>query len=55
MNGLRQSLDDYLTVRRSLGYKLEDAARVLRSFVAFADQARAASPLSWLCAGQRSR
>ena len=48
MNGLRQSLDDYLTVRRSLGYKLEDAARVLRSFVAFADQAGAGSITSEL-------
>lgn len=38
MSGLRQSLDDYLTVRRSLGYKLDDAGRVLRSFVAFAER-----------------
>lgn len=39
MSHLRQSLDDYLTVRRGLGYKLEDAGRVLRNFVAFAEQA----------------
>jgi site-specific recombinase XerD len=39
MSDLRQSLDDYLSVRRSLGYKLEDAGRVLRNFVAFAEQA----------------
>lgn len=31
MTELRQSLDDYLTVRRSVGYKLEDAGRVLRT------------------------
>jgi integrase/recombinase XerD len=43
MSGLRQSLDDYLTVRRSLGYKLVDTGRVLRSFVAFADQSGAGS------------
>ena len=48
MSDLRQSLDDYLTVRRSLGYKLEDAARVLRSFVGFADQAGAGSITSEL-------
>lgn len=41
MSELRQSLDDYLTVRRSVGYKLDDAGRVLRSFVAFAEQAGA--------------
>lgn len=38
MSELRRSLDDYLVLRRSLGYKLEDVGRVLRSFVAFADQ-----------------
>ena len=48
MSDLRQSLEDYLTVRRSLGYKLEDAGRVLRSFVGFADQAGAGSITSEL-------
>lgn len=41
MSDLRRFLDDYLTVRRGLGHKLEDTGRVLRSFVAFADQAGA--------------
>ena len=41
MTGLAQSLDDYLSLRRGLGYKLEDAARLLRSFVAFAERADA--------------
>ncbi len=37
MSTLRQSLDDYLAVRRAVGYKLEDAARILASFVALPD------------------
>ena len=41
MSALRQSLDDYLAVRRSAGYKHEDAARILASFVAFAEHAGA--------------
>ena len=41
MTTLRQSLDDYLALRRGAGYKLEDTARILASFVAFAEQAGA--------------
>lgn len=37
MSPLRQELDRYLTIRRSLGYDLDTSARVLRRFVAFAD------------------
>jgi integrase/recombinase XerD len=52
MSALRQSLDDYLALRRSVGYKLEDAARILASFVAFAERAGAGTittelALSW--------
>jgi integrase/recombinase XerD len=36
MSTLAQELDRYLTIRRSLGYDLSTAARVLRRFVAFA-------------------
>ena len=43
MTGLREALDDYLTLRRSLGYKLESAGSVLRSFVAFAERVGAAT------------
>lgn len=38
MGSLSGELDRYLTVRRSLGYDLGTAARVLRKFVAFAEQ-----------------
>ena len=37
MSPLRQELDRYLTIRRSLGYDLGTSARVLRRFVAFAE------------------
>ncbi len=40
MRELRRSLDDYLTLRRALGYKLEDVGRMLRGFVAFAERGR---------------
>jgi len=33
MSALRQSVDDYLTVRRALGYKLTIHGRVLPQFV----------------------
>jgi integrase/recombinase XerD len=38
MTALSQRLNEYLSVRRSLGYDLSFAARVLRGFAAFADQ-----------------
>lgn len=38
MGSLSGELDRYLTVRRSLGYDLGTTARVLRKFVAFAEQ-----------------
>jgi integrase/recombinase XerD len=37
MSCLRQELDRYLTIRRSLGYDLGTTARLLRRFVAFAE------------------
>ncbi|HOY79045.1 MAG TPA: tyrosine-type recombinase/integrase [Hyphomonadaceae bacterium] len=37
MSPLRQELDRYLGIRRSLGYDLGTSARVLRRFVAFAE------------------
>ena len=36
MSSLRLAVDDYLTMRRALGFKLEGAGFALRSFVAFA-------------------
>ncbi|MDQ2764843.1 MAG: hypothetical protein M3Y22_15615 [Pseudomonadota bacterium] len=37
MSALRQELDRYLTVRRSLGYDLGTSARILRRFIDFAE------------------
>ena len=37
MSCIRQELDRYLTIRRSLGYDLGTTARLLRRFVAFAE------------------
>jgi integrase len=39
MTPLAAALDDYLTLRRSLGYKLQRAGRVLTTFVAHLEQA----------------
>ncbi len=38
MSGLRLELNRYLTIRRSLGYDLGTAARILRRFVDFAER-----------------
>ena len=38
MKTLSQHLDDYLRLRRQLGYKLREAGSLLRSFVRFAEQ-----------------
>jgi integrase/recombinase XerD len=42
MSGLRSSLDDYLALRRSLGYKLERTGSVLEDFVAYSTTTGAA-------------
>ena len=39
MSGLATALDEYLALRRSLGYKLERAGELLVDFVAYLDQA----------------
>jgi integrase/recombinase XerD len=39
MSGLRRSLEQYLTIRRALGFKLAGEGRLLANFVSFADQA----------------
>ncbi len=39
MNSLRDTLVDYLALRRALGYKLVEDGRVLEHFVAFVEQA----------------
>ena len=42
MSQLRQAMEQYLTVRRSLGFQLREAEIVLRRFVAFAEREGAA-------------
>jgi integrase/recombinase XerD len=42
MNTLRQAAQEYLTMRRSLGYKLQEAGRSLLDFITFMEQHRAA-------------
>ena len=59
MTALRQSLEDYLAVRRSAGDKLESVARMLSSFVAFAERAGAGTlttdlALSWATQPQQA-
>jgi len=41
MSSLRTALDEYLAVRRALGYQLRLTGRLLRRFVEFAERARA--------------
>jgi integrase len=41
MSALSNALEEYLAVRRGFGFKLENPARALRNFVAFADRAGA--------------
>jgi hypothetical protein len=41
MNSLRQVLEDYLRMRRVLGYKLETPGRQLHQFVSYLEQAGA--------------
>ena len=40
MNTLRQSIEEYLAMRRSLGFKLKDAARALTDFATFMERRR---------------
>lgn len=41
MTGIRQAIDDYLAVRRALGYKLEDHGWLLADFASFMETAGA--------------
>ena len=43
MTPLRQALDDYLTMRRGLGYKLERGEKLLAQFLAYLDEVGADS------------
>jgi integrase/recombinase XerD len=41
MNTLRQAVDEYLSLRRNLGFKLREAGKTLLDFVTFMEQQRA--------------
>ena len=41
MNELRKALDEYLSIRRKLGFKLQRAGRLLHDFVLFTEKERA--------------
>ncbi len=41
MNALRHAVDEYLAMRRTLGFKLTDDGRALHNFVAFMERRRA--------------
>src|SRR5260370_36728612 len=41
MNTLRQAAQEYLIMRRSLGYKLQEAGKRLLDFITFMEQRRA--------------
>lgn len=48
MIGLRQALEDYLRIRRQLGFKLRSDQPLLEQVVAFLEQAGpSGSPASW--------
>lgn len=49
MNALSKELDRYLSIRRGLGYDLRTAERILRRFIAFAQQQGADHIIADLC------
>jgi integrase len=48
MTGIRQAIDDYLAVRRALGYKLDDHEWLLADFASFLEEAGAGTVTSGL-------
>lgn len=60
MNTFREAVQDYLDLRRGLGFKLQEAAKALTDFVAFLEQHRAdyitqALALAWAQRPSRAR
>jgi integrase/recombinase XerD len=51
MNALTKHLDNYLKLRRQLGFKLRDAGRLLRQFVRFAEERGASAITTKLALG----
>jgi len=59
MNTLHSSLQDYLALRRGLGFKMNDAGRMLPGFVSFLEARHesyitAQSALEWAQGGFKS-
>ena len=44
MNTLREAVEEYMSMRRHLGFKLHDTERGLLDFVTFLEQRQAAYP-----------
>ena len=56
MKNLNQHLNDYLKLRRQLGYKLQEAEFLLRNFVRFVEQeGTGVITAKWLFGGLRGR
>lgn len=51
MSALRQSLQDYLALRRGLGFKLHATGQRLQDFVSFLEVQQAEFVTTALCAG----
>jgi hypothetical protein len=41
MKSLQEALDDYLSIRRSVGFKLRETEHMLRDYVAYLDRREA--------------
>jgi hypothetical protein len=54
MNTLLQAVEEYLTLRRSLGFKLYKAGKLLPAFVKFMEERRASYITSKLALAWRS-
>ena len=59
MTGIRQAIDDYLAVHRTLGYKLEDHSWLLADLASFLEAANAVTvatrlALTWATLPRRS-
>ena len=58
MNTLRQAVEEYLAMRRHLGFQLREAGKALPDFVAFMEERRApyiTQPLALGCRSQTER
>jgi hypothetical protein len=55
MKTFREAIQDYLTLRRGLGFKLKKHSRMLEEFASFLEQKGALRYRpGWLCSGRRN-